>query len=159
MVHPQSLINHGSMPPLPFLFFILHPLDKNSGFAPGMKHNPRVHLTVIKLLFNQEMESANWEYILDNESLKNFKTTEETNNVDYTERVVTSSIEVASIVRLLAREYHLMVVGRDQGMASQNFSGLTEWVELPELGVIGDLLAAKDLSSNGSVLVLHNNDR
>jgi len=29
-----------------------------------------------------------------------------------------------------------------------------EWVELPELGVIGDLLAARDLSSKVSVLVV-----
>ncbi|CAH2065421.1 unnamed protein product, partial [Thlaspi arvense] len=103
-----------------------------------MKHNPRVHVTVIRLLFNQE----------------DFKTTEDIKNVDYTERVVTSSIEVASIVRLLDGEHDLMVVGRDQGMASPDLSGLTEWVQLPELGVIGDLLAAKELSSKVSVLVV-----
>ncbi|KAL0678074.1 hypothetical protein Bca4012_006055 [Brassica carinata] len=119
-----------------------------------MKHNPRVRVTVIRLLFKQEIEPENWEYILDNEGLKDFKIADEMSNVDYTERTMTSGAEVASIVQFLAHEYDLMVVGRDQGIASPNFLGLTEWVELPELGVIGDFLAAKELSSKVSVLVV-----
>ena len=101
-----------------------------------------------------EIEPENWEYILDNEGLKDFKIADEMKNVDYTERTMTSGAEVASIVQFLAHEYDLIVVGRDQGIASPNFLGLTEWVELPELGVIGDFLAAKELSSKVSVLVV-----
>lgn len=119
-----------------------------------MRHNPRVRVTVIRLLFRREIEPENWEYILDNEGLKDFKIAGEMNNVDYTERTMTSGAEVASIIQFLAHEYDLMVVGRDQGIASPNFLGLTEWVELPELGVIGDFFAAKELSSKVSVLVV-----
>ncbi|CAH8391698.1 unnamed protein product [Eruca vesicaria subsp. sativa] len=119
-----------------------------------MKHNPRVRVTVIRLLFKQEIGPENWEYILDNECLKDFKIADVMNNVDYTERNLTSGAEVASIVQFLAYEHDLMLVGRDQGIASPNFLGLTDWVELPELGVIGDFLAAKELSSKVSVLVV-----
>lgn len=119
-----------------------------------MKHNSRVCVTVIRLVFNNEIEPENCEYILDNEGLRDFKFTEETCNVGYMERTMTNGAEVASTVQSLAEDYDLMVVGRDQGMASPDFSGLIEWVELPELGVIGDLLAAKQLSSQVSVLVV-----
>ncbi|CAA7025629.1 unnamed protein product [Microthlaspi erraticum] len=119
-----------------------------------MKHNPRVRVTVIRLVFNQDIDSEDWEYILDNEGLENLKFAEKSNSFSYTERIVTNGVEVASTVRLLAGEYDLMVVGRDHDTGSPDFSGLEEWVELPELGVIGDLLAAKDLSSKVSVLVV-----
>ncbi|CAA7025628.1 unnamed protein product [Microthlaspi erraticum] len=119
-----------------------------------MIHNTRVCVTVIRFVFNNEIEPENWEYILDNEGLKEFKFSQETCNVGYMERTVTNSAEVASTVRSLAEEYDFLVVGRDQGMASPDFSGMMEWVELPELGVIGDLLAAKELSSQVSVLVV-----
>ncbi|AEE77968.1 cation/H+ exchanger 11 [Arabidopsis thaliana] len=118
-----------------------------------MKYNPRVRVTVIRLIFDHEIESE-WDYILDNEGLKDLKSTESNEDILYTERIVTSVVEVVKAVQLLAEEYDLMVVGRDHDMTSQDLSGLTEWVELPELGVIGDLLAARDLNSKVSVLVV-----
>ncbi|CAN8255062.1 unnamed protein product [Cochlearia groenlandica] len=117
-----------------------------------MRHNPRVRITVVRLFFNQEIESEDWEYVLDNEGLKDIKSTDDTSNVGYIERTAKNGAEVATMVRMLAGEYDLMVVGRDQGMESSEFCGLTEWVELPELGIVGDLLAAKELSSKVSVL-------
>lgn len=118
-----------------------------------MKHNPRVRVTVTRLVFNHEIES-NWDYILDNEGLKDLKSKEETNDIVYIEKIVTTGAEVVTVVQVLAEEYDLMVVGRDHDTRSEDLSGLMEWVELPELGVIGDLLAAKDLNSKVSVLVV-----
>ncbi|XP_019101857.1 PREDICTED: cation/H(+) antiporter 10-like [Camelina sativa] len=118
-----------------------------------MKHNLRVRVTVTRLVFNNEVE-PNWDNVLDNEGLKDVKVREENNDIVYIERVVTSGAEVVTVVRSLAEEYDLMVVGRDHDMTSKELSGLMEWVELPELGVIGDLLAARDLNSNVSVLVI-----
>ncbi|EFH53633.1 cation/H+ exchanger [Arabidopsis lyrata subsp. lyrata] len=118
-----------------------------------MKHNPRVRVTLIRLIFNHEIES-DWDYILDNEGIKDLMSTEDNKDIVYTERIVNSGVEVVKAVQLLAKEYDLMVVGRDHDMTSQDLSGLMEWVELPELGVIGDLLAARDLSSKISVLVV-----
>ncbi|XP_010430978.1 PREDICTED: cation/H(+) antiporter 10 [Camelina sativa] len=118
-----------------------------------MKHNLRVRVTVTRLVFNNDVE-PNWDNVLDNEGLKDVKVREEINDIVYIERVVTSGAEVVTVVRSLAEEYDLMVVGRDHDMTSKELSGLMEWVELPELGVIGDLLAARDLNSNVSVLVV-----
>ncbi|KAG7559708.1 Cation/H+ exchanger [Arabidopsis thaliana x Arabidopsis arenosa] len=119
-----------------------------------MKHNPRVNITVIRLKSSRETESTNWDYILDHEVLEDLKDTEATNCIAYTERIVTGGPEVATTVRSLSEDYDLMVVGRDHGMASPDFDGLKEWIELPELGVIGDLLAARDLDSRVNVLVV-----
>ncbi|EFH53632.1 cation/H+ exchanger [Arabidopsis lyrata subsp. lyrata] len=125
----------------------------NIDIGKRMKHNPRVRVTVIRLVFDHIIESE-WDYILDNEGLKDLKSTEDNKDIIYIERIVTSGVEVVTAVQLLAEEYDLMVVGRDHDMTSQNLTGLMEWVELPELGVIGDLLAARDLNSKVSVLVV-----
>ncbi|KAL1214840.1 Cation/H(+) antiporter 12 [Cardamine amara subsp. amara] len=119
-----------------------------------MKHNPRIKITVIQLVSNRETETTNWEYILDHGVLEDLRETEATNCISYTERFVNGGPELATTVRLLSEDFDLMVVGRDHGMATPDFSGITEWIELPELGVIGDLLAAKDLNSRVSVLVV-----
>ncbi|VVB10816.1 unnamed protein product [Arabis nemorensis] len=119
-----------------------------------MKYDLRINVTVIRLISNQEAESTNWEYILDHEILENMKDTEATNLITYTEVTLNSGPDVATTVRLISGEYDLIVVGRDHGEATPDFSGLTEWMELPELGVIGDLLAARDLKSTASVLVV-----
>jgi len=92
-----------------------------------MKNNPRIRVTVIRLVFDHEIES-DWDYILDNEGLKDLKSTEDNKDIDYIERIVTSSVEVVKAVQLLAEEYDLMVVGRDHDMTSQDLSGLMEWV-------------------------------
>ncbi|KAG2311501.1 hypothetical protein Bca52824_023058 [Brassica carinata] len=101
-----------------------------------MKLNPRVNVSVIRMVSNQETETLNWEHILDHE------------------KTFTDGPEVASTIRLLSKDYDLMVVGRNHGMAIPDFSGLTEWIELSELGVVGDLLAARDLKSRVSILVV-----
>ncbi|KAF8083463.1 hypothetical protein N665_0771s0002 [Sinapis alba] len=119
-----------------------------------MKHNTKVQVVVIRLLSNQETESTNWDYILDHEVIKELKDPEANINIAYTERIVTGGPEVPTTVRLLSEEYDLMVVGRNHGTSSPDFSGLIEWMELPELGVIGDLLAVRDLRSSVSVLIV-----
>ncbi|CAN8277772.1 unnamed protein product [Cochlearia groenlandica] len=69
-------------------------------------------------------------------------------------RAVTGGPELATTVRSMAKDYDLIVVGRDHGMASPDFTGVKEWMELPELGVIGDLLAVRDLKYKLSVLLV-----
>ncbi|KAJ4910336.1 Cation/H(+) antiporter 12 [Raphanus sativus] len=119
-----------------------------------MKLNPRVNVSVIRLVSNQETETMNWEHILDHEVLEDLKETHAANCVAYTEKTFTDGPEVASTIRLLSKDFDLMVVGRNHGMTIPDFSGLTAWIELSELGVIGDLLAARDLKSRVSILVV-----
>lgn len=124
--------------------------------AKWMRQNPSVRLTVIRFLSGQEPDkSKNWEYLVDNEVLNDLKATyASAENFSYTEKIIKGGPAVATAVRMAAEENDLMIVGRDHDDDSLDYSGLVEWMELPELGVIGDLLASKELETRVSVLVV-----
>ncbi|XP_019090085.1 PREDICTED: cation/H(+) antiporter 9-like [Camelina sativa] len=121
-----------------------------------MRQNPRVCLTVTRFLSGQEPnKSKNWDYLIDDEVLNDLKATYSTvENFSYVEKIVTGGPAVATTVRLVAKDNDLVIVGRGHDDESMDFTGLAEWMELPELGVIGDLLASKELRSRVSVLVV-----
>ncbi|XWS32615.1 hypothetical protein CRYUN_Cryun22dG0005300 [Craigia yunnanensis] len=60
----------------------------------------------------------------------------------------------ASVLRTLKNHYELVVVGRPHHGWSPLLSGLTEWNENRELGVIGNLLASSDFLGNTTILVV-----
>ncbi|KAG6393597.1 hypothetical protein SASPL_147841 [Salvia splendens] len=76
----------------------------------------------------------------------------ENQNFVYQEQVVKDGVGLASSLRALENCYDLLIVGRNH--QSQILLGLGEWSECPELGVVGDILAAPDFGSTASVLVL-----
>lgn len=125
-------------------------------FAKWMRQNPRVRLTVTRFLSGKEPDkSKNWDYLVDDEILNDLKVTYSTaESFTYLEKKVNGGPAVATTVRLLADDNDLMIVGRDHDDHLMDFSGLEEWMELPELGVVGDLLASKDLRTRVSVLVV-----
>lgn len=124
--------------------------------AKWMRQNPSVRLTVIRFLSGQEPDkSKNWEYLVDNEVLNDLKSTyASAENFSYTEKIIKGGPAVTTAVRMAAEENDLMIVGRDHDEDSLDYSGLVDWMELPELGVIGDLLASKELETRVSVLVV-----
>ncbi|ESQ42253.1 hypothetical protein EUTSA_v10015722mg [Eutrema salsugineum] len=124
--------------------------------AKWMRQNPRVRLTVIRFLSAYGPEKCkNWDYLIDDQALSDLKETySDAETFAYMEKTVNGGPAVATTVRLTAEDYDLMIVGRDHDEDILNFSGLAEWMELPELGVIGDLLASKDLTTRVSVLVV-----
>ncbi|KAG2299921.1 hypothetical protein Bca52824_036393 [Brassica carinata] len=124
--------------------------------AKWMRQNPRVRLTVIRFLSGQEPDKTkNWDYLVDDEVLNDLKETyASAGNFAYAEKIVNGGPAVATAVRLAAEGYDLMIVGRGRDGDLLDVSGLAEWMELPELGVIGDLFACKDLKTRVSVLVV-----
>ncbi|XP_058111077.1 cation/H(+) antiporter 15-like [Magnolia sinica] len=75
------------------------------------------------------------------------------NHVVYGEEVVRNGEETVNAIRSMGSDYDLMVVGRRFGMGTVLVDGLVDWIENPELGVFGDIMAAPDFF-NGSVSVL-----
>ncbi|XP_050214850.1 cation/H(+) antiporter 9-like [Mercurialis annua] len=75
-------------------------------------------------------------------------------NVEYIERVVRDGQETLAFVRQKAKLYDLFIAGRRYEISCPQTAGLAEWSEIPELGVIGDYLASKDLETRASVLVV-----
>ncbi|KAH6837472.1 hypothetical protein C2S53_018187 [Perilla frutescens var. hirtella] len=77
----------------------------------------------------------------------------ENQNFVYQEQVVKDGVGLAASLRALENCFDLMIVGRNH-QSSQILMGLGAWSECPELGVVGDILAAPDFGSTASVLVV-----
>ncbi|KAK8615339.1 hypothetical protein V6N13_069114 [Hibiscus sabdariffa] len=125
--------------------------------AKRMANDPRVRLTVIHLISDEyHADVMNWDMMLDAEILKDTKYNGFSNvgNVMYIEEVSNNGPQAAKIVQSIADDYDLIIVGRRYGVDSVQTTGLSEWSELPELGVLGDLLASTDLNSRVSVLIV-----
>ncbi|KAG6629016.1 hypothetical protein CIPAW_14G053900 [Carya illinoinensis] len=124
-------------------------------FAKRMANDSNITLTVVHFVSSDTEDITLWDRLLDNEVLKDVKM----NNVGdeyviYLEEIVKDGPQTALIVRSMVDEYDLFIVGRRHNCDSTQTSGLVEWSEFPELGIIGDLLASSDLNSKASVLVI-----
>jgi hypothetical protein len=124
-------------------------------FAKRMANDSNITLTVVRFVAIGNEELSNWDKVVDCEILKDVKL----NNVGdeyviYIEEMVKDGPQTALIVRSMADEYDLIIVGRRHNIVSPQTSGLAEWSEFPELGIIGDLLASSDINSRTSVLVV-----
>ncbi|CAI0398094.1 unnamed protein product [Linum tenue] len=128
--------------------------------AKRMANDPSVHLTILHLVSQQKLAAAaaGGEAVLDDEVVLNGVLREMSNflNVQCLERVVRDGTETASLIAAVADQYDVFVVGRrwHVEVESPQTAGLADWSEFPELGVIGDLLASKDVRTRGSVLVV-----
>jgi hypothetical protein len=124
-------------------------------FAKRMANDSNITLTVVQFVATGGDVDSRWDKLLDNEILKDVKL----NNVGdeyviFLEEMVKDGPQTALIVRSMVDEYDLIIVGRRHKVESPQTSGLAEWSEFPELGIIGDLLASSDLNSKTSVLVM-----
>lgn len=129
-------------------------------YAKRMAKDPSISLTVIRFAAPEEVGEERIlrrELLMDLEVLKEVKY----NNlsageeyIGYEEEVVRDGSEMALIVRTLVDKYDLIVTGRSYGVECPQTSGLMEWSEFAELGVVGDLLASTDIFGRASVLVV-----
>ncbi|KAF5738428.1 cation/H(+) antiporter 15-like [Tripterygium wilfordii] len=71
----------------------------------------------------------------------------------YEEQVLRDGVGVAQSIKAMSDCYDLMLVGKYHP-ESPLFTGLDEWSECLELGIIGDLLASSDFESKASVIVV-----
>ncbi|KAA3471721.1 cation/H(+) antiporter 4-like [Gossypium australe] len=127
--------------------------------AKRMARDPRVKLTVIHLIACQDCRNVvYWDTVLDTEMLKDVKQNNGVlgNGCDimYVEEVSNCGAQTIKLIRSIANDYDLIIVGRRYGVESILLAGLSEWSEFPDLGVIGDLFASTDLDSRVSVLVV-----
>ena len=75
--------------------------------------------------------------------------------ITYVERLVENSTELIAAMSSMEGMYSLYIVGRQRrGPTAWLTAGMSQWVECPELGSVGDLLASSDSMADGSVLVI-----
>ncbi|KAK6927142.1 Cation/H+ exchanger, partial [Dillenia turbinata] len=125
-------------------------------YADRMAMNPDVELTVIRFLSYSDVGEDEREKKLDDGIVTWFWVKNEENpRVEYREVVVRNGEETVAAIRAMKEgSYDLWILGRSQGINPELLSGLTEWSENRELGVLGDYIASNDFGSTASVLVM-----
>ncbi|KAJ9160404.1 hypothetical protein P3X46_025808 [Hevea brasiliensis] len=124
-------------------------------YALKMARSPRVQLKVVCCASPEDSNRDKWEDMLDSESLRSLRNEMSMNgHIYYAEQTVTTGSDTASVVRSIQESYDLIIVGRRHETKPEAMSGLSEWAEIPELGVIGDQLASADIHSEVAILVV-----
>lgn len=72
----------------------------------------------------------------------------------FVEKYVSNGLETVAALREIADMYSLFVVGKGGRGNSPLTTGMSDWEECPELGLVGDLLASSEMNIGGSILVI-----
>ncbi|CAL9234630.1 unnamed protein product [Arabidopsis halleri] len=130
-------------------------------FAKRMALQENVALTVLRLLASgKSKEATGWDQMLDTVELRELMksndagTVKEETSTIYLEQEILDGADTSMLLRSMAFDYDLFVVGRTCGENHEATSGIENWCEFEELGVIGDFLASPDFPSKTSVLVV-----
>ncbi|XP_027340771.1 cation/H(+) antiporter 4-like [Abrus precatorius] len=111
-------------------------------------------LFVYRLLAHDH-DSTNWEHMIDDEELREVRGAYvKLENVTYEERTIDDASQTTNFIKDIATKFDFIVVGRRNGVRTSQTSGLENWTEYTELGVIGDLLASTDMETKASILVV-----
>ncbi|CAH2072125.1 unnamed protein product [Thlaspi arvense] len=123
--------------------------------ATRMARDPRINVTVVRMINADEKakENSEWDKMLDDELLRDVKS-KASADITYTEESVEDATETSGILKSMASEFDLFIVGRGKGRMSVFTDGLEEWSEFKELGVVGDLLTSHEINCQASVLVI-----
>ncbi|EOY17661.1 Cation/H+ exchanger - like 7 [Theobroma cacao] len=137
------------------VLFVGGPDDREAlALAARMSGHPRVQITVMRIIVRENVHQSELEQQLDDKLLTEFKAkTENYNFVQCLEVQVNNSVEILSWIRSLENKYDLVMVGKRQGSNLELEGDMATWIEHPELGVLGDMVASEDFR-RGTVSVL-----
>ncbi|XP_006293415.2 cation/H(+) antiporter 8 [Capsella rubella] len=130
-------------------------------FAKRMARQENVTLTVLRLLASgKSREATGWDQMLDTVELRELMKRNdsrmeiEESSTIYLEQEILDGADTSMLLRSMAFDYDLFVVGKTCGEKHEAISGIEDWCEFEELGVLGDFLASPDFPSKTSVLVV-----
>ncbi|XP_047320572.1 cation/H(+) antiporter 27-like [Impatiens glandulifera] len=133
--------------------------DDREALAYGtrMAEHPNVSLTVINIFDAENVSMDTVEAKHDMAAIHDFKlATIQNSRVVYKEEGVASAEGMTIALGRVEGSgvFDLIMVGRRHDDSCALVSGLFEWCEMKELGVVGDMLLSPDFKSNASVLVI-----
>ena len=129
-------------------------------YAMRMANHPNVRITLVRIMDPRKKNKNLKNRDPDGDLIHRFKVDcIQIKRHDYKEEIARDSVEMINVIRSLEGCFDLIMVGRRHTSESSLFNGLTEWNEYPELGHLGDMLAASDSTFDGSVLVIQQQKR
>ncbi|CAK7344690.1 unnamed protein product [Dovyalis caffra] len=137
-------------------------------FALRMAEDTRVRLSVVHLIAQKSSGGAGNEGVnIDCQDLESthdymiLRGVKEREYITYREVIADDAAATASIVRSMVDEHELIIVGRRNNMEDEipQTAGLKEWCEYPELGVLGDLILAKETKGTCSLFVVQQQEQ
>lgn len=127
-------------------------------YADRMAGNPDVWLTVVRFLPDSregDKESEMDKKLDDGLVTQFWLKSEGKERIAYREVVVRNGEEtIAAIQGMDKQRYDLWIVGRKHGINPLLLSGLANWSDENDLGVIGEYVASADFNSRASVLAV-----
>ena len=123
-------------------------------YARRMARSPDVSLTGVRMVpWDIYAGDSQWDAVLDAEILKDTRMQTQ-DDIVYREERVKDGAETALLIHAMEEVFDLILVGRRHKEDTPQLMGLSEWNDLPELGPVGDMLAAADLTLPLSILVV-----
>ncbi|CAH2060320.1 unnamed protein product [Thlaspi arvense] len=130
-------------------------------YAKRMALQENVTLTVLHLLASgNSKELTGWDQMLDTVDLREVIQSNDAgvlnqkSSITYLEQEIVDGTDLSVLLRSMAFDYSLFIVGRTCGENHVATKGIENWCEFEELGVIGDFLASPDYKSDTSVLIV-----
>ncbi|XP_071739138.1 cation/H(+) antiporter 2-like [Rutidosis leptorrhynchoides] len=124
--------------------------DPNTGINVSQKDDD----VVVAIDHQKEIDEA------DSSALANFYHRYVTSGkVRFQEKYVDNGAQTGMILRDMAETYSMFIVGKGGRGESILTTGISDWEECPELGVVGDFLASSEFDISGSVLVVQQSRR
>lgn len=139
------------------VLFIGGPDDREAlAYGARMVENHSIMLTIIRFIAMNHTTNDNLiEESCDLNMINGFRMTCINNsNVEYITRSVKDGAETAGVLNAIGDDFDLILVGRRHDRHSQVLLGLSEWSEIEELGVVGDILASSHCASRASIMVI-----
>ncbi|KAF9599256.1 hypothetical protein IFM89_036554 [Coptis chinensis] len=130
-------------------------IDDVEALAYGIRmvEHPQVNLTILRFLAFGCDNARNRK--LDNDLIDEFRANTAYNRkIEYREEVVKDGEGLSAVIKDIGKIFDLVMVGRHHIKETRLLSGLTEWNECPELGIVGDMLASPDFKGMCSILVV-----
>lgn len=124
-----------------------------------MGRDRTIPITVVHLCVQEEDGVISWDRMMDDEVLNDIKHGKCGDNIRYVKQYVEDGPQTALLVKSMTEQFSLMIVGRHQDRECRQTMGLREWMELPELGVLGDIIATTETDHLTSVLVVQQQKR
>ncbi|KAI3954188.1 hypothetical protein MKW98_018012 [Papaver atlanticum] len=125
-------------------------------YSARMSQHPSISFTMVRVVMSKDIPDYFDERLLDDEAVGDTRQSMSGNDqFIYMEEFVKDRAGFLSLIKSMANEYQLLMVGRNQDPNLLCTIGVGEWIddEPTELGIIGDMIAS-DLEGKATLLVM-----